>query len=86
MKRHITEMNTQAHKMAKELLLSLEDLIQQTEDNSMLERKLRSDQTEYEEVNHQEALAKLELANKYLKLAHTFITEIDDAVITEVMR
>lgn len=86
MKRRITEMNTQAHKMAKELLLSLEDLIQQTEDNSMLNRKLRSDQTEHEEVNHREALAKLELANKHLKLAHTFITDIDNAVKIEVMR
>ena len=84
--KYLKEMNTQAHRMAKELLLSLEDLIQQTNDSSMLERKLRSDQVEHEDVDHREVLAKLDLANKYLKLAHKFLAEVDQTVKTEVLR
>lgn len=82
----LREMNRQAHRMAQDLLYSLEDLIAQTETNAMLSRKLSDDDRYNEDIDHTEVLRKLELSNKYLKLVKILLSDIDDAAKQETIR
>lgn len=79
-------MNTQAHKMARDLLYGLEELITQTEKNAMLGRKLADDAKYSTETEHTDVLAKLELANKHLKLAKILLSDVDDVAKQETIR
>lgn len=79
-------MNTQAHKMAQQLLYELESLIAQTEPNAMLGRKLADDDMHGKEIDHSAILSSLELANKHLKLARILLTKVDEVARTETVR
>ena len=76
-------MNTQAHRMAQDLIHDLESLIAQTERNAMLGRKLADDEKYSDEIDHSNMLNTLEIANKHLKLAKALLSEVDDAARKE---
>lgn len=72
--------------MTQELLSPLEDLIHHTEEQSMLSRKLRNDEVENLDVNHQDVLAKIELANKHLRLAKVLLQDVSEVTKNERFR
>jgi hypothetical protein len=76
-------MNTQAHRMAQDLIHDLESLIVQTERNAMLGRKLADDDKYSDNIDHSDILNSLELANRHLKLAKALLSEVDDVARKE---
>jgi len=73
----LNEMNTQAHRMAENIVEDLLDLIKQTEQNAQLGRKLQFDTDEEDSRDYTEELYLLAAANRHLKLARELLSQLD---------